>query len=168
MRMRANRISRGLIGLLAASLLCLGSPAPRAQTADSATAANAVKIARLLKETGFSYNTHPNETWSIDLERKSAGKIRVLTSVGSDIVVTFAILAKKAAIQKTPRFFDALAFANHEYDYAKVGLDKDGDLFVRIDTPSRLIDAQQLKSTIEQVANASDELLAKLSGSIKR
>jgi len=49
MRMRANRISRGLIGLLVASLLCLGSPAPRAQTADSATAANAAKIARLLK-----------------------------------------------------------------------------------------------------------------------
>jgi len=39
---------------------------------------------------------------------------------------------------------------------------------VRIDTPSRLIDAKELKFIVEQVANASDELFAKVSVSIKR
>jgi len=38
---------------------------------------------------------------------------------------------------------------------------------VRIDTPSRLIDAKELKSAIDQVANASDEVFARVSGSIK-
>jgi Putative bacterial sensory transduction regulator len=164
---RPNRILRRLIGLLVALSICLGPAALRAQTLDSATAANAAKLSRLLKETGLTYNTHSGTTWSVDLQRKNIGKVRVITSVGSDVVVTFAILAKKAAIQKTLQLLDTLASANHEYDYAKIGLDKDGDLFVRIDTPSRLIDAKELKSAIDQVANASDEVFARVSGSIK-
>jgi Putative bacterial sensory transduction regulator len=174
MRMRANRILRGLIGLIVASLPCLGSPAPRAQQADSATVANAAKITRLLKETGLSYNSYPKKgqdfvnTWSVEFDRKKIGKVRVIVSVGSDIVVSFAILAKKAAIQKSMKFFDTMTTANHEYDYVKIGLDKDGDLFVRTDTPARVIDANLLKAVIDQVANASDEVFDKLSASIKR
>jgi hypothetical protein len=164
---RPNRILPRLIGLLLACSIGLGPAALRAQTLDPATAANAAKLSRLLKETGLTYNTHSGTTWSVDLQRKNIGKVRVITSVGSVVVVTFAILAKKAAIQKTMQLLDALASANHEYDYAKIGLDKDGDLFVRIDTPSRLIDAKELKSAIDQVANASDEVFAKVSGSIR-
>ena len=159
---------RWLIGLSVACSICLGSPTSHAQETDPGTAASATKLAQLLKETGLAYNTHPRNTWSVDLQRKNIGKIHVIASVGSDIVVTFAILAKKSAIQKTAQFLDNLASANHQYDYVKIGLDKDGDLFVRIDTPSRLIDAKELKFIVEQVANASDELFAKISGSIKR
>ena len=165
--MHPNRISRCLIGLLVAASICLGSPALRAQP-DPATAANAAKLGQLLKETGLSYTKHSDTTWSVDLQRKNIGKVRVITSTGSDVIVTFVILAKKAAIQKTLRLLDTLASANHEYDYAKIGLDNDGDLFVRIDCPSRLIDATELKSIIEQVANASDEIFTRVSGSIKR
>ncbi len=85
-----------------------------------------------------------------------------------DIIVTFAILAKKATIQKTPKFLETIAVANHEYDYVKIGLDKDGDLFVRIDTLMRVTDAGEMKSVIEQVANASDEVFGKVSSSVKR
>jgi hypothetical protein len=164
---RPNRVLRRLIGLFLACSICLGPAVLQAQTTDSATAANAVKVTQLLKDTGLSFKTHSATTWSVELPRKNIGKVRVITSVGSDVVVTFAILAKKAAIQKTLQLLDTLASANHEYDYAKIGLDRDGDLFVRIDTPSRLIDAKELKSVIDQVANASDEVFAKISGSIK-
>ena len=40
------------------------------------------------------------------------------------------------------QFLDTLLSANQEYNYAKIALDKDGDLFVRIDSPSRRIDAE--------------------------
>src|SRR4029077_941210 len=97
-------------------------------------------------------------TWSVDFDRKNIGKLKVIVSTGSDIVVTFAIIAKKAAIQKTPQLMEILLKANHDYDYAKIGLDKDGDMFVRIDDPLRLIDSNELKYAIAQVADVSDEL----------
>ena len=86
---------------------------------------------------------------------------------GSDIVVTFAILAKKATINKTPRFLETVATANHEYDYVKIGLDKDGDLFVRTDLSLRLLDSQEMKNVIDQVANASEEVFIKVAGSVR-
>jgi hypothetical protein len=167
MPVRANRISQCLIGLLVAASLGLAAPALRAQATDPGVAANAAKLGQLLKQSGYTYKTHSSNTWSIELQRKNMGTVRVITSVGSDLIVTFAMLAKKANIQKTLPFLDTLATANHEYDYAKIGLDKDGDLFVRIDTPSRLIDVKEFKSIVEQVANASDEVYAKVSGSIR-
>src|SRR5712692_11652927 len=141
------------------------SPA-EAQTPGAA--AVGVKVEQMLKATGFNYKTHNPITWSIEFERKTIGKFRVIISNSEDIIVTFATVTQKAKIRKTPQLMEALLSANHEYDYAKIGLDKDGDLFVRIDTPSRLIDAKELKSVIDQVANASDEVFAKVSGSIRR
>ena len=122
----------------------------------------------MLKQTGYDYTTHNPTTWSIDLTRKNFGKMRVILSTGSDLLVTFVIIAKKAKIQKTPQLMDALLTANHDYDYTKIGLDKDGDMFVRIDMPLRVIDATELKSIIDQVANASDEVYVKVAAWIKK
>jgi len=156
-----SNILRCLIAVLAASWVYLGSTPLQAQS-DNA------RLEQMLKSTGFNYKTHNANTWSIEFERKTLGKFRVIISTGSEIVVTFAILAKKANINKTPRMIETLLTANHEYDYTKVGLDKDGDLFVRIDTRSRLIDSRELKDVIDQVANASEEVFVKVAGSIKR
>ena len=158
MTVRSN-ILRCVIVLLAA-WVCLGPTPLRAQS-DSAG------LERVLKDTGFTYKTHNANTWSIEFERKTLGKFRVIISTGSDIVVTFAILAKKANITKTPKMMETLLTANHEYDYVKIGLDKDGDLFVRIDSPTHVTHSPELKDIINQVANASEEVFAKVSGSIK-
>jgi len=105
---------------------------------------------------------------SIEFERKTLGKFRVIISTGSDIVVTFAILAKRASINKTSKMMETLLVANHDYDYVKIGLDKDGDLFVRIDSPMHVTHSRELKDIINQVANASEEVFVKVAGSIKR
>src|SRR5215469_10962719 len=141
------------IALVAA--LCIGAAA-------HPSLAQSVGMDALLNDTGYTYKTHNATTWSIDLNRKHLGKTRVILSTGSDILVTFVIVAKKAAIQKTPQLMDALLTANHDYDYTKIGLDKDGDMFVRIDMPLRTVDAKELKSIVDQVANASDEVYAKV------
>jgi hypothetical protein len=126
------------------------------------------RLEQMLKETGYKFTTHNANTWSIDFERTKLGKFKVILSTGNDIVVTFAILAKKANINKTTKMMETLLGANHEYDYVKVGLDKDGDMFVRIDTQIRTIDAKELKEVINQVANASEEVYIKVAGSIKK
>ncbi len=117
-------------------------------------AAVGVKIEQMLKATGFTYKTHNPITWSIEFERKTIGKFRVIISNSEDIIVTFATVTEKAKIRKTPQLMEALLSANHEYDYAKIGLDKDGDLFVRIDSPVRVTDSALLKYRIRGDPNA--------------
>jgi len=144
-----------LRGLALAAALCLG-------VLTQIEFAQAASMDAMLKDTGYGYNTHNATTWSIDLNRKHLGKTKVILSTGSDILVTFVIVAKKAAIQKTPQKMDTLLTANHDYDYTKIGLDKDGDMFVRIDMPLHTVDAKELKQIVDQVANASDEVYAKV------
>jgi len=141
--------------------LCLGAAARPAL-------AQSVSMETMLGQTGYTYKTHNPTTWSIDLDRTNIGKARVILSTGNDMLVTFIILAKKAAIRKTPQLLEALARANHDYDYTKIGLDKDGDMFVRIDTTLRLLDAAELKYVINQVASASNVLYPKVSAWAKR
>jgi len=155
--MRLN-VSRGLAVLVA---LCLAAAA-------QAALAQSMGMDAMLKQTGYPYTTHNPTTWSIDLTRKNLGKVKVILSTGSDILVTFVIVAKKAKIQKTPQLMDTLLTANHDYDYTKIGLDKDGDMFVRVDMPLRTVDAAELKSIVDQVANASDEIYAKVATWIKK
>jgi hypothetical protein len=155
--MRLN-VVRGFALLVA---LCLAAVAQVAL-------AQSVGMDAILKQTGYAYTTHNPTTWSVDLTRKNLGKVKVILSTGSDILVTFVIVAKKAAIQKTPQLMDTLLTANHDYDYTKIGLDKDGDMFVRIDMPLRTVDAAELKSVIDQVANASDEVYAKVATWIRK
>src|SRR5215467_14404471 len=150
-----------LRGLALAAALCLG-------VLTQVGFAQSMSMEAMLNDTGYAYKTHNATTWSIDLNRKHLGKTRVILSTGSDILVTFVIVAKKAAIQKTPQMMDALLTANHDYDYTKVGLDKDGDMFVRIDMPLRTVDGTELKAVIDQVANASDEVYAKVAHWIKK
>jgi nicotinic acid mononucleotide adenylyltransferase len=151
-------VLRALALLVALWIAALSQPA----------GAQSMGMDAMLKQTGYTYTTHNATTWSIDLSRKNLGKVKVILSTGSDILVTFVIVAKKAAIQKTPQMMETLLTANHDYDYTKIGLDKDGDMFVRVDMPLRTIDATELKSIIDQVANASDEVYAKVARWIKK
>jgi len=144
-----------------ATALCLGA-------AGYGASAQSVGMEALLKQTGYAYTTHNPTTWSINLNRKNLGNVKVILSTGSDILVTFVIVAKKAAIQKTPQMMDRLLTANHDYDYTKIGLDKDGDMFVRVDMPLRVVDGPELKAIIDQVANASDEVYVKVAQWIKK
>jgi Putative bacterial sensory transduction regulator len=155
-------IFRYIAAIIVASWACLGSVPLLAQSATP-------RVEQSLKETGFSYKTHNANTWSIEFERKTLGKFRVIMSTGgSDILVTFVILAKKANINKTPKMMETLLTANHDYDYVKVGLDIDGDLFVRIDNWLPTLSSGRLKDTINQVANASEEVFVKVANSIRR
>jgi len=49
---------------------------------------------------------------------------------------------------------------NHRVDRVKIGLDDDGDTFVRVDLSLRVLDAQEFKLNVEQVAAGADEVFA--------
>lgn len=162
--MNAGMIARLVSALLLASLIAVTSPTVSAQTPDTFNG----RVARALPATGYTFTTHNASTWSVDLNRQNTGRTKVILSTGTTVLVVFVVMAKRANIQKTPQFLEELAKANNDYDYVKIGLDKDGDFFVRIDVNSRLADAVEVKAAIDQVANVANELYPKVSAWAKR
>lgn len=125
-------------------------------------------MTRLLDGTGYPYVKRKPAVWSIAFQGKSLGKSVVVVALTPKLIVMFAVVSPGAAVEKIPQLMQALLRANSTFDYVKIGFDHDGALFVRIDAPVRLTDTRQLKTDIEQVMRASDEVSAQIAPYIKR
>ena len=145
-----------LVALLAVFVSTMWSPTPiRAMQPASEVA---IKVAQLLDRSGYTYTKHNDTVWSINRRGNSLSEFKVVIGVGDDLVVTFVTVAKKAQMNRSQDLLLTLLRQDHEYDYVKVGLDRDEDLFVRIDSNARLLDLQEFKATVEQVAHSADDL----------
>jgi hypothetical protein len=129
-----------------------------AQPRESAEA----KVARLVAGSGYA-NQHPNaKAWVIPAKGPAIGDYRVFVAVSGDIVVIGAVVAQKRQIPLTPAVLQELLKCNHDVDYAKIGLDSDGDAFVRIEISSRILDAQEFKKIMDQVTAATDAVYSRI------
>jgi len=118
----------------------------------------ATKVAQLLDQSGYTYTRRNDTAWSINRRGNSLSEFKVIIGVGDDLMVTFVTVAKKAQMNRSQDLLLTLLRQDHEYDYVKVGLDRDDDLFVRIDSNARLLDLQEFKATVEQVAHSADDV----------
>ncbi|HEX4113069.1 MAG TPA: YbjN domain-containing protein [Stellaceae bacterium] len=150
--------------LLVAFWMAATSPSPRA----AIPSAEAKKIARLLKGTGLHYVARKATVWTVDFTARKLGKSTVIVTYDKNLLVTFAIVAKHAAIENTPQLMQTLLRANDSFDYVKIGYDRDGDLIVRIDAPLRLADSRLLKDDVKQVMSVSDDVFGQIGQFIRR
>lgn len=135
-------------------------------TAAHAQSKPAARVASLLEETGYSYSKAADNVWAIAYEGKSLPKFNVVATVHEDILVLFTIVAEKNSLRLTPDVVQRLLQLNGDLDRVKIGVDKDGDLFVRTDLSIRVLDAREMKENIEQVAAATDVVYAAVRSSI--
>jgi len=142
---------------LAASLALSVLPFASAQKPSKQTQASVAKMLELLPKSGYQFKQYSPVVWGVDFEGKAIGNIRVIMVAQENIVVIFAIIAKKAEIPLTAEFLQTMLKCNHKFDRVKVGLDEDGDAFVRTDTSSRVLDGEEFKAIVEQVAAAANE-----------
>lgn len=128
--------------------------------AQQATAQDKVsaKIASLLESSGYSYTKAADSVWAIPFEGKALSKFDVVASTEQDMLVLFVIVAKAKSLRVTPELMRSMLKLNGDLDRVKIGIDKDGDAFVRIDLSVRTLDTQEFKSNIEQVAAGADEV----------
>lgn len=164
------------LALLVAGGLCAVSPpdaawardktAPKAKT--HAESSETVKMTRLLDGTGYKYVKRKPSVWTIAFAGKRLGNSVVVVTMTPKLAVLFTIIGANAVTQKTPQLMQILLRANSTFDYCKVGFDHDGDLFVRLDAPMRVTDSRQLKTDLEQLMSASDELYGQVAQFIKR
>ena len=122
-----------------------GSATAQAQDSDS------VALEKLLNQTGYTYVKKSDTVWFLNATGKFLPKYSVIVTIYNGVIVTGVVVAEKNDMQLTPDAMFKLLRANSTYDSVKIGLDKQEDLFVRIDLHNRGTDLQELKDTIKQV-----------------
>lgn len=148
--MRHNRSIAASI--LIALVLCFQAQTGRAYTQDSPPAL----IARLLDQSGYTFTKAADGVWAIAFRGKALSEFNVVVTSQQDIVVMFVIVAGKKDLKTTPELMAKLLKLNADLDRVKIGIDGEGDTFVRVDLSARVLDIRELKTNVEQVAAAAD------------
>jgi hypothetical protein len=150
------------IAVLTAVILLASMPMPTdaTQQASVATQNSSAKIGQLLTASGYTFKQANDTVWSIDFTGKSLEKFKVILATNEDLVVIFAIVAQKRNIPLTTDLMSRMLRFDHDLDCVKVGLDNDGDAFVRTDLRVRVVDGQELKAAVDQIAASANEVYA--------
>ena len=124
--------------------------------------ANATRLQTLLTQAGYEIHTTSDKTvvW-IPFTGKNLAQYKVIAASGDDgLDVIFVVVAGKSQFAMTPDLARMMLRLNHTLDRVKVGIDDDGDAFVRVDSSIRVMDQAEVKSEVDQVAAAADEVYA--------
>lgn len=133
----------------------------------SATDVSTVRVNTLLGQSGYTFVQIPGKSvWTIDFTGKSLPKFKVILAAQDDLLVVFVTIAQKKNIPLSPDFMMKMLRFDHSLDRVKVGIDDDGDAFVRIDLSVRILDSQEFKLNIEQVAAAANEVYGGIQSSL--
>lgn len=122
--------------------------------------ASAAKIVQMLEESGHTYGKAADNVWSVKFRGNTLDDISVITIGHEGLLIMVAVVAEKKDFKATPELMTKLLKLNDDYDRIKVGIDKDGDMFVRVDLTLRVTDSQEFKLNVEQVSAAADEIAA--------
>ncbi|MEK6302696.1 MAG: hypothetical protein AABO41_18455 [Acidobacteriota bacterium] len=118
------------------------------------------KLAQLLDKSGHAYTKAADNVWTIKFKGKSLSEFQLFVTSGGGLIVIGTVVAEKGRFKATPEMALKLLRLTNDLDRVKIGLDKDGDLFVRIEASARVFDGVELKAAVEQVAAAADEVHA--------
>ncbi len=133
----------------------------------SATDVSAARVNTLLGQSGYTFVQIPGKAvWTIDFTGKSLPKFKVILAAQDDLLVVFVTIAQKKNIPLSADFMMKMLRFDHSLDRVKVGIDDDGDAFVRIDLSVRILDIQEFKLNIEQVAAAANEVYGGIQSSL--
>ncbi len=114
------------------------------------------KTGRLLEATGVSYKKIDDGIWGVSYKGENRNEITVIVTAYQEYVIIFTQVASAEDLSLTPAIMKRLLEVNDEVDWAKVGLDEKGDLFVRIDLSIRTVDKDELLQCILQTADVTD------------
>lgn len=136
------------------------TPSPSLLTAAQGQSSMAAKIRQYLEQFGGSYTKVSETAWTVPYQGKSLKNYDVFVSTipNSDLVVIGVTIVPKKNLKPSQDLYLKLLKYNNTADSVKVGIDEDGDLFMRADVNGRTMDFQEFKEVVEQVAAATDEL----------
>ena len=122
--------------------------------------ASASKIVQMLEESGHTYGKASDNVWSVKFKGNNVEQVSVIVIGHEGMLILVSVLAEKKDFKASPELMMKLLRLNDDYDRLKVGIDDDGDMFVRIDLTLRVTDSQEFKVNVEQISAAADEITA--------
>jgi hypothetical protein len=84
----------------------------------------------------------------------------ILVAEENGMVIIGTVVRPKASLDISAATLLELMRLNNELDFIKVGIDHDGDLFVRAELRARMLDAAEFKTAVQNVIGASAKALA--------
>jgi hypothetical protein len=154
--------------LAPAGQAALTPTSPQSVAAAQGQSSIAAKIRQYLEQFGGSYTKVSDTTWTVPYQGKSLKNYDVFVSTipNSDLVLIGVPVATKKNLKPSQDLYLKLLRYNHVADSVKVGIDDEGDLFLRADLNGRTMDFQEFKEIVEQVAAATDELHGQIQSSL--
>jgi hypothetical protein len=140
--------------LLALALLISLAAVCPAQTQSKPNAG--ADVVALLEKSGHSYTKVSDNVWEVGFQGKNMKQIPVRVTVAGGVLVTLCKLVDRKSLKLEPALLIKLMELNNDFDYVKLALTQDM-LYVRMDTPLRLLDSDELNHALEQVSAAADE-----------
>jgi hypothetical protein len=98
--------------------------------------------------------------WAISYQGKSFTDFDVLITPtpSTKFVIMLVVIAKKKDLPLSQDLLYKILKYNSSGGQAQAGIDDEGDLYIRAELTSRLMDSQEFKSVMEETAGAADEL----------
>jgi len=141
---------------VAAAMCVLGlcAVAVSAQTRSRAAEQAAASVAATLQQTGLTYRKSSDAVWVVTFKSSSSTPIDVIVNAQNELVIVFAVVAR--APRLSAEQLRELLKASYSANFAKLAIDGDGDLLSLSEIALKGLNVQQLRTTIEEVANTGD------------
>jgi len=125
--------------------------------------AKAPDILNLLEHSGYRYAKVSDGVWEIPGTGKNIKEFGIRLALADDILLVMVKLAERKDLKLQPSLLTKALELNHKFDSIKLALSEDM-LYLRMDAHLRLLDNQELKYLVEQIANAADETYPQIKG----
>jgi len=116
----------------------------------------AADIVTLLEKSGYSYKKITDGVWEVPGTGKNIKSFGIRLALADEVLLVMVTLADRKELKLQPAFLTKLLELNHKFDSIKLALSEDM-LYLRMDTHLRMLDNEELKYLVEQIANAADE-----------
>ena len=150
-------VSKALkVGLISIVLIVCSPSATLSVRGQDNKAKGAPEIVALLEKSGYSYRKVGDGLWEIPGTGRNLKEFGITLALADDILLVMVKLAGRKELKLEPALVTKLLELNHKFDSIKLALSEDM-IYLRMDTHLRLLDNQELKYLVEQIANATDE-----------
>jgi hypothetical protein len=122
----------------------------------------AAMVEQLLAKAGQKYQRLGVGVWAIRKNGPNFKFFQVVLSYRAGTLVTEVTVAKGHSVHVNDAALALLHLANR-LDYAKVGIDTAGDVFVRNEARLKSLDADELTNNIDKIAAAADQVYVEVS-----
>jgi hypothetical protein len=147
-----DKTKQGLVSFTSALVLFLSVFPSYAQTKSKGVA----DFVSLLEKSGYTYTKVSDGVWQVPGTGKNLKEFEIRLALADEILLVMVKVVDRKDLKLQPAVLTKLLEMNHKFDSIKLALSEDM-LYFRMDTHLRLLDSQELKYLIEQIANAADE-----------